>query len=123
MVLRDAVTNNMSLVGILDYVNTFGFPTLLAKLGCLFVLERDEADPAQYQGEVTITLGERELGRSPVAADFQDQVTTRVVVNLQGLMLPEPGALRFRLDVDGRELGSWSIMVRQVEGAPAVAPA
>jgi hypothetical protein len=41
--------------------------------------------------------------------DFQGTPMTRAVVNLQGLVVPDPGLLLTPLDVDGSTIGYWGI--------------
>ena len=52
-VIQDAVLGNASIIHIIDRIAAEGFPVLVPRLACLFLLARDDRDEASYaDGEV-----------------------------------------------------------------------
>jgi hypothetical protein len=65
------------------------------------LFEREQADPEQVEGEFTMTLEDEVLGNAPLAVDFAGQLRYRSIVQLNGLVVPRPGLLRFRVALPG----------------------
>ena len=114
-VIQDAVLGNASIIHIIDRIAAEGFPVLVPRLACLFLLARDDRDEASYaDGEVNIFLGEERIVGGPTPVDFQSGYLHRQVVTIEGLIVPKPGTLRAVVSVGGAELGSFDIPVLKV---------
>ncbi len=120
-VVRDAETNAVSVFNILEEIGASMFPVTVPKLSTLFLLERGVDDPEVLECAMTLSLGENELGSFVGPVDFQGERLTRLIIVIQGVVLPEPGTLTTSLLSNGQELGSWQIQVHQVE-QPQVQP-
>jgi hypothetical protein len=114
-VVRDAETNAVSVFNILEEIGASMFPVTVPKLSALFLLERGMDDPEVLEWDMTLSLGENELGSLVGPVDFQGARLTRLIMVIQGVVLPEPGILTASLRSNGHELGSWQIRVHQVE--------
>lgn len=112
--LLDSSTNNPSVVNILQQMTVQGFPFIVQKLGCLFMLERDEEDPATPNTSIQITINDDELNTIPFAIDFEDKLRATAVVRIQGVVLPRPGTGAVRLLLEGKEAGRWEFEIRQI---------
>ena len=77
------------------------------------MLERENDDPDRVDCLITFTLGEKELGWAEVEGNFEDKFRNRLMLVVQGVMLPEPGILSVNLTVDGKPMGGWQALVRE----------
>ena len=110
-ILRDSDTNSMSAIQILEEIPAPGFPVLLSRIAVLFVLERDPTDPDESDAHFSVRVGNDELFAAPTAFRFQGQRKTRLVVRLNGLVIPGAGLLRVSLTQAGAELAVIQINV------------
>ena len=118
LAILDALTNQVTLVGILDDIVASGFPVVLPRYTIVFLLDRDPNDPPVPTGVTTIWLGQKKVAESELAADFEDKLHTRAFLTIQGFPVPEPGILRVALSIEGREVASFETHIRL--GAPLV---
>lgn len=120
-VIRDTETNNISLISILEEFKSRSFPVLVARAHAAFLLTRETQDAEEMHGTLRITLNDDELYQLPVQVSFEDKKRARLLVQIQGLLLPGPGQLRFSLrNHDGGELEGWEIEVSSVGMKPDV---
>jgi hypothetical protein len=110
-IIRDAETNAMTIVNLIDNLTAPAFPMGLGKLSVLFVMRRDDGDPRNASGVLTFELDAIELGQLPVSLDFEDKPQTRLMVVFQGLVIPAPGTLRATLTIDATVVGSCEAAV------------
>lgn len=110
-IVRDSETNTVSAFSLLEEMSAPRFPVAVPRLASLFLLEKEPKDEDMQNYQYILTLANQELLRSPVEVRFEGKLRTRVMVNVQGLLIPAPGELRARLELQGRELGSWSMAV------------
>ncbi len=115
----DARTNALSAFHIIEQLNAPSFPVVLPRVSILSYLTREEADPSAIQLQLQIFSGAQQLFDGPLGINFVQQLTTRTVVELNGLLVPAPVDLRFVLLNGDQALDSWTVVVNQV-GAPAV---
>ncbi len=110
-IVRDVTTNNVSVLNIIEEINTPSFPVAIQKLSSLFYLVRNEKDAAVNELSIRFIINGEEINRFPVHSDFQDKLKTRVIVNLQGLVIPGPGRLHAILFLEDEEIGLWDIQI------------
>ncbi len=110
-VVRDAETNSISVFNILEDIAASVFPLFLQKLVFFALLERDEEDPAEYDLRFVVEHPSQDLFNASFHIDFQGRLRTRAIVNLQGLVIPAPGPITFRLRSESDELASYTIGV------------
>ena len=120
-VVRDADSNYVSIFNVFEEVNSFGFPLALNKFYALFMLTRQATDTEQYDGRLRMTLAGVQLTDVPLRFDFQGKVNTRVMAQLNGLIIPAPGILRTSLFIGADEIGHWETAVSLVPRPPGVA--
>lgn len=93
----DFQTNLMSIFNVVEGMDMGAFPALVQRLLFLTLFERDAVDDAQYESEFSASMGGRELLRHTGRVDFSDKLRARAIVNLAGLVIPQPGRVLFRL--------------------------
>ena len=114
----DKESNNASIVNILLHMQVQGFPIIIQKFGCVFMLERDEGDPETPDTSLRITIDDNELHTVPLAIDFQDKTHSTTIVKLHGVVFPRPGIAAVRLLLKGEEIGRWEFEFRQIHSEP-----
>jgi hypothetical protein len=109
-IVVDRFTDNLSIITVIEHISPESFPIVLPRMFTLFWLKRGPEDTSRPEGIVSITLGNRELLRGPLSIDFQGKLSTRAIMQVQGLVVPSPGVIRSSLSVDGAALGAWEIL-------------
>lgn len=117
-VIRDADSNNISAINILESLSSQGFPFLLQVMAFFASFERTEDEPGDWEGQFRIALDGEELLNRPFAVGFQGQLRTRSIIRLQGLVLPKAGTLTFELDIANGPSPSYSVSIQALAGAP-----
>jgi len=103
-VVRDAETNNISVINIIEELHAQGFPLFAPKVVFFVLWERELTDPPIYHSEVIVTINEQRLHTGPVEIDFREGRRHRSIITILGLVIPQPGQLTFSLRVqDGIE--------------------
>lgn len=110
-IVRDADTNAVSAFNIIEEMSAPAFPVAVPRLATLFLLERAADDKDPDGAEYVLSLSGRELLRSAVTTSFDGKPRTRVMITVQGLLLPTEGDLRAALHLGGSELAAWTIPV------------
>lgn len=120
--IRDADSNTVSLVSLIEEFNVPGLPGVLASLNTLFILDRDEGDDDRNEMVLRISNeNQPPYQEFPVTVDFEGKNRTRAVVRMGGLPINSPGKLRIGIAFQDAEdlLGWWDISV-MVTGPPIV---
>lgn len=112
-VVIDGATNSVSVMGVIEEIRSPQFPVMVPKLALLFTLERSASDPEKPDAKVRFTLGGQVLAEIKVVVDFQTHLRTRCVLNVEQLVLPNPGTLSAELALAGRPLTKWTVEARQ----------
>lgn len=96
-VIVDKTTNSLSLVEIIETIETPGFPVAVPRLAIVWVKSKEDKDQekSDYVLEIDITGAERRA--YPMHVDFQGQSMHRSIVMLAGLGLPSPGEIVIRV--------------------------
>ena len=103
----------------MEQVNSPAFPVVMPRVAVVAYLSREEADPSVVQLQLRIFSGQQQLFDGPVSINFVQQLSTRSVIELNGLLVPAPVELRFVLLRGEDALDSWSVLINQV-GLPAM---
>lgn len=98
-VVRDTETNSISAFNILEGIGATGFPLLLQNATFFVLWEREATDPLHIPASFTVGLaGQVPLITHQITLDFAEHIPRhRSIANLNGLIVPTPGLLRFRL--------------------------
>lgn len=112
-VIREVGSNKISLINILETINSPGFPLFIPELACLFITKRSQKDPNILSCTIRISLDGKELNRMPGKISYEDKLLNRFILRMNGLVIPKPGTLRISfLKENNREIGFWEIMVK-----------
>lgn len=121
-VIRDAESNNLTLVNICEELTAHGFPFFVQRLDFCFMLSREAGDPgALTDVRFKLTVGNQLLHENTIPVNFDGRLRTRSILSLGGLVIPLPGELRAELESDlVSGMKSWVVIINQ--GAAIVAP-
>jgi len=98
----DSRSNMMSLINIHgETINTAGFPIIFNSITFVVILVREENEPiGTYTGLLRVKNNTKVLIDSPVNFAFKNQSNSRVIIELNGLVISEPGIIQFDLHVN-----------------------
>lgn len=116
----DARTNNLSLINLLQDINSPTFPVVLPKLALAVILDRQENEQQQITTSIRMAIEETQLFDVPFQIDFQGRLRVRAVADMQGVLLPRPGVLKASLHYENAELGAWTLSVNQIGTPPEI---
>lgn len=114
--VRDAQSNNISLFNIIQEIKAASFPIFFQRMFVVAFLEREADDPSSTQASLEIRIGANVLDDHSIDLNFGEKHKTRLVTEIVGLAIPQPGELKFTLKAGESEIGSWSISISQVPG-------
>lgn len=109
--VRDAETNEISLFKIFEGLLAEGFPVLLPAVSFFTLWEKGKEEGNEHDTVLKIEIGEKTLISKNLKLDFQGKSRARQICNLKGLILPEPGLLRFSLAINGKATAEYVVDV------------
>lgn len=113
----DARSNALSIFAVVEEIQAQGFPLFLPKLVFVTLWHREPDDADRYPVEFIVTENEKELLRSPGELNFRGKTRNRQIITIGGLVIPEPGVVRFTARIDG---GPEATFALQVSAAPQI---
>lgn len=122
-VIRNADTNTVSIISIIEELTIPRLPGVLVALNAFFFLERDPADPENPACIIRLKLDDQLLQEFPANANFQGKLRTRAFVTIGNIVISGPGVLSVSIAEANQQdpLGTWPIRVTLT--APPVAQA
>jgi hypothetical protein len=121
-VVRDVATNTISVFSILEQLGAAGFPFFIQEMAVLALWRRLEGEPQAFDLELIVRNNETQLHRAPVRVDFGTGRGHRTIINIQGLLVKEPGELTFLLLDATATYGSYVVTIPPPEPASRQEP-
>lgn len=122
----DRFSNRLSIFNVLEQLPSPSFPVWVPELTFLVVLRRENNEDVRFHTRCQVQLGENMIADNAALVDFEGTNNARLVLNFQGLPVPTPGDLIFRLLLPNHEPAAVTIPVIRAGGTvaePAAAPA
>ncbi len=115
--IREADTDKVSLVGIIDRVFGREFPLLWSRPTTVYARVTDAEGEYAIGLELIRLEDEQMIGRVDSTATLPDRMASHeIIFNLDGgLLFERPGTYEFRLFADGRHLRRMAFTVIQVQ--------
>jgi len=111
-VIRDAETNNISAIGILEAITPEGLPMFIPRIMILAFLHRNkEEDPSKIKCTFRIEIGDNKLLEHELVVDFQDKERNRTIINVGGLAISTNGMLEVSLFLEERLLNQFKFII------------
>jgi hypothetical protein len=117
----DQRSNTLSVFHISEHLLAAAFPVAIPRLDVIAILTREMGDPDRADMQLIVYRGEQELLSTPWVVHFLQQTTARALLEMNGVVVPAPGDLRFLCRIGERTLASWTISVVQA-GQPGFQP-
>jgi hypothetical protein len=114
----DSASNKITILNVIEELSAASFPGVLPLLTivALFVRKKSEADkPAM---KIVGSQNNKELFDIPISPPFQGKLRTRLVIGLQGIVLPGPGNITVSLNHKNKTIASWPIDVLDFRSSP-----
>lgn len=119
-VIRDVVTNNISVFSILEAIQNEVSPFFVQELGVFAMWRRDPGDPSTYELEFVIRNNDSRFNAMPVKVNFGEGLAHRTTINVSGVVVHEAGKLTFEFRHGEDVVASYAIDVSiQPPAAPA----
>ena len=118
-VVRDADTNNISVLNILEEIFGAGFPLFVQAMAVFALLERGQDDPEKIDCTLRIMLGDNELATAKPAVNFDGKFRNRTIVRIEGMVLPGPGDMEVAFLAGKEVLNTYTVRVGKI-GEPAI---
>ncbi|MCI0488618.1 MAG: hypothetical protein L0229_18680 [Blastocatellia bacterium] len=119
-VIRDAETNSVSIINLIEGINAQAFPVLIPGVSVFGLFEKDKDDPTRFKSKLDIVHNKSIIFSTTSTLDFEDKQRTRFIVSISGLIISDPGSLEFIFYRDKGRVGSYQFNVNLV-GEPQVA--
>jgi hypothetical protein len=78
----------------MEEVHAVTYPIVLPTMSFIAFVDLDEGEPQNPELQMQLLLGEQELFLGPLQTIFDARRKTRVLADLNGLVIPAPGVLR-----------------------------
>ena len=113
----DRDTGALTIFQIIDGMEATGFPVLLQHTSVVVILEREEDEPSQTQCILQILLDENLLLNEAVTMNFGPARRHRQAINVQGLVVQQPGTVYVKIRHNNMDLGVYRFPVTASAGA------
>jgi hypothetical protein len=110
----DSSSNNLSCIDILEELSVTSFPNVFPEVAVIWCIAREASEPEGLPCALHILLNDVQLYEVPVEVAFRGSLRTRAVVKLAGLVITNPGRLRFEFR-SAQANGSWRF---EINGPP-----
>lgn len=124
LVIRDADSNTLSIISILEGFMPASVPVVFGQLSCLALWIREANDPERTDGTFNIRIDAEPLSVHRFNVDFQGHPQARTVINLAGMVVPHAGLLTVQMTLDTGAIAEYSFRIAQPVAitAPAAGP-
>ena len=112
-VIRDAQTNNISVINIIEGITPEGLPLFIQRFMIFAFLERNiKEDPSQIKCKVRIKISGNKLLENVIVVDFKDKERNRLIYEIGGLVIPTNGTFEASLLLGRRVLNKYELIVQ-----------
>ena len=108
----DEATKNVSITSILEQLASPIFPAAIPiSVVANFVRQASEPDSADIR--LSFKIDDQPLMDQPVTIQFQGNLGTRLIAQINPLIVPQPGRLIAEIRAKKKKLGDWEIDVKK----------
>jgi hypothetical protein len=90
------------------------FQLLCQKFAIVVLAERQFEEPDSIPTEVQVWINDTTIIQGRGTINFGGHLRSRGITEIEGLVIPVPGALRINVLVDGVAAGEWRIRVNNI---------
>lgn len=114
-IIQDRETRTISAINIIEALNADGFPTMIPRIFIFNLLQFTDVAEESIILSFLVYINDKELFKQELKFNIDKKKRTRAVINLKGLVISEPGTLKFLVIHEGQEIDSYMIPVRPVK--------
>ena len=107
-VIIEKDTNKVTIVDVIENLKSPSYPLFFPNFSCLLYFENDKDNADQNKYKFTLKNNDKLLIDTDVNIDFQGKLTTRSLVNINGLAIPAPGVVTIEISSEGQHIDSYS---------------
>lgn len=108
-IIRDAETNSISIINLIEDINAEGFPAFIPKLAIFALIEKESGDPETSQGQIKLKNNDNVLFTFDIQYGFENKPRTRNIIKFNGLAVPSPGHFTTEFFANGNIISSKEI--------------
>jgi Family of unknown function (DUF6941) len=116
----DRATNNVSIFNIIEQITAPTFPIAIPISIVAQLVKQKSKDTEELRIVLKLDSRKQPIGEQKFTVGFQGQQRTRIIMQLQPLVIEVPGLLEISLFHKSAFLGSWEIDVIQLQQQAAV---
>lgn len=123
-IIRDVVSNNISIINVIEEFRVFSYPFQKSKVKVAILLCRNDKSTESNRVELDLKFlnNGKQIAVTPFKVNFEGSLKHRVIMEIEGLLIPEEGHLELVLNFKGEVLRSYKIMLvslakKQLENA------
>lgn len=109
--LRDAETQQVSLIGLLEEIAAPGFPLMLPRLSVYAKFDRDPSDPDTFSCMLQLSVGQLSVGSCRFELGFATTLASRALIHVSEIMIPSSGVLRAVVQHQGESVAGIEIPI------------
>jgi hypothetical protein len=106
----DQRTNALSIVNIIEEVNTIGLPAVFPKVTIVIVLER-KTNEKDFDLDLVISQGKKKIFNKNTAIRFQGKLRTRHLIEMMGFTITDSENVKFEISKGKTKLGTLILKV------------
>lgn len=96
-IIKDAESNNISVINILEDISAESFPILIQKMAILIYFEKESHDDDKPTLVLKVSNNNKILVEHTIKADFRGKNKNRNIIKFGGILFPEPGDAKFEI--------------------------
>jgi len=108
---QDRESNNITVFSIIEQFNVTTFPLAYPFITVFGCFEKDPKDKRKYQVQLKVLNNENEILAVPSELNFLEFPRARLIFQIGGIIIPEPGLLKFILYVNNKVLCDYIVDV------------
>lgn len=109
-VVVDKDSNKVTVVDVVENLKASQFPLVFSRFCCLLYFSRVEKDPEIFKYDFLLKSNDKIVLDAKVDLDFQGSLTTRSIVNINGLAIPSPGIVKVVISSGGKILNCYEFI-------------
>jgi hypothetical protein len=110
-VIRDADTNQCTIVNVIESVVVPRLPFVLPSLCVFAVLERGVRDLPSFECSLRVRVNDKEVFGREIQVMFGTALRSRVILYLEELPLEEIGVMQVRIVHGPTTIGAWDVPI------------
>jgi hypothetical protein len=116
----DSTSNKLTIINVVEELSAAGFPAVIPTLTIVALISRKKTEAEKPPMRVVATQNNKELFAIPINSSFQGKFRSRILVGIQGIVIPGVGRIMVSLNHKNKSLGSWPIEVLDIRSSPAI---